>query len=68
MNKNIVVLGAGISGLSTATFLLQQEKDIKIHIIASIFPNDPEASSNEYTSTVAGAHWRSHAENDIRQQ
>ncbi|CAG8682414.1 16536_t:CDS:10 [Cetraspora pellucida] len=68
LNKKIVVLGAGVSGLSTATFLLKQEKDIKVHIIANIFPNDPEASSNEYTSTVAGAHWRSHAENNIRQQ
>ncbi|CAG8792703.1 4607_t:CDS:10 [Gigaspora margarita] len=66
--KNVVVLGAGVIGLTTATLLLKQEKGVKVHIIASIFPNDPEALSNEYTSTTAGAHWRGYEQNDPRQQ
>ncbi|CAG8583607.1 4634_t:CDS:10, partial [Dentiscutata erythropus] len=66
--KNVVVLGAGVIGLTVATFLLKQEKGIKVHIIANIFPNDPEASTYKYTSTVAGAHWRSHSDTDPRQQ
>ncbi|PKY26443.1 nucleotide-binding domain-containing protein [Rhizophagus irregularis] len=66
LNKRIVVLGAGVSGLTTATLLLQQEKAIKVHIVAKHFPGD---LSGEYTSPWAGAHWRSHAAKDeIREQ
>src|SRR6266498_1757282 len=38
---------AGVSGLTTATLLLQQEKGIKVHIVAKHFPGD---LSGEYTS------------------
>ena len=38
---------AGVSGLTTATLLLQQEKASKVHIIANHFPGD---LSVEYTS------------------
>ena len=38
---------AGVSGLTTATLLLQQEKAIKVHIVAKHFPGD---LSGEYTS------------------
>ncbi|CAG8764816.1 23567_t:CDS:2, partial [Dentiscutata erythropus] len=66
LNKRIVVLGAGVSGLTTATLLLQQEKGIKVHLIAKYFPGD---LSGEYTSLWAGAHWLSRATKDeIRQQ
>ncbi|CAI2182507.1 8161_t:CDS:10, partial [Funneliformis geosporum] len=65
-NKRVVVLGAGIAGLSTATLLLQQEKGFEVHIVAKHFPGD---LSGEYTSPWAGAHWRSHAtKDDTRQQ
>ncbi|RIA90822.1 hypothetical protein C1645_769041 [Glomus cerebriforme] len=65
-NKRVVVIGAGVSGLSTATLLLQQEKGIKVHIVAKHFPGD---LSGEYTSPLSGAHWRSYATKDnIRHQ
>ncbi|CAG8622916.1 15604_t:CDS:10 [Funneliformis mosseae] len=65
-NQRVVVLGAGIAGLSTANLLLQQEKGFKVHIVAKHFPGD---LSGEYTSPWAGAHWRSHAtKDDTRQQ
>ncbi|EXX72601.1 hypothetical protein RirG_067730 [Rhizophagus irregularis DAOM 197198w] len=47
VNKRVVVVGAGVSGLSTATLLLQQEKEIKVHLVANHFPED---LSGEYTS------------------
>ncbi|PKC73443.1 hypothetical protein RhiirA1_451149 [Rhizophagus irregularis] len=47
VNKRVVVIGAGVSGLSTATLLLQQEKEIKVHLVAKHFPED---LSGEYTS------------------
>ncbi|RGB27373.1 hypothetical protein C1646_769193 [Rhizophagus diaphanus] len=66
VNKRVVVVGAGVSGLSTATLLLQQEKEIKVHLVAKHFPGD---LSGEYTSPWSGAYWRSYAtEDDIRQQ
>uniref|UniRef100_A0A1D1XJ57 D-amino-acid oxidase n=1 Tax=Anthurium amnicola TaxID=1678845 RepID=A0A1D1XJ57_9ARAE len=65
-NKHVVVIGAGVSGLSTATLLLQQEKGFKVHLIAKHFPGN---LSGEYTSPWSGAHWRSYAaKDDIRQQ
>ncbi|CAG8440213.1 1524_t:CDS:10 [Acaulospora morrowiae] len=64
--KRVVVLGAGVSGLSTATLLLQQEKKYKVHLIAKHFPGD---QSYEYTSPWSGAYWRSYAlKDDIKQQ
>ncbi|CAB5384989.1 unnamed protein product [Rhizophagus irregularis] len=47
VNKRVVEVGAGVSGLSTATLLLQQEKEIKVHLVAKHFPED---LSGEYTS------------------
>ncbi|CAG8628183.1 nucleotide-binding domain-containing protein [Rhizophagus irregularis DAOM 181602=DAOM 197198] len=64
VNKRVVVVGAGVSGLSTATLLLQQEKEIKVHLVANHFPED---LSGEYTSPWSGAYWRNYAtEDDIR--
>lgn len=37
----------GVSGLTTATLILQQEKAFKVHIVAKPFPGD---LSGEYTS------------------
>ncbi|CAG8627000.1 18588_t:CDS:2 [Dentiscutata erythropus] len=64
--KRVVVLGAGVSGLTTATLLLQQEKKFEVTVVAKHFPGD---FTSEFTSPWAGAHWRSYATNDdIRQQ
>ncbi|KAF0558588.1 nucleotide-binding domain-containing protein [Gigaspora margarita] len=64
--QRIVVLGAGVSGLTTATLLLQQKKKFEVTVVAKHFPGD---LTSEFTSPWAGAHWRSYAINDdIRQQ
>jgi len=55
--NHILILGAGITGLSTAVSLLQTRK-YTITIIATHFPGD---HSLDYTSPWAGGHWRSHA-------
>ncbi|KAL1758875.1 hypothetical protein FB107DRAFT_258167 [Schizophyllum commune] len=49
-NKNIVVLGAGVVGLTTA-LKLQEKGGYAVTIIAEIFPNDP--LSIKYTSNWA---------------
>ncbi|KDR68349.1 hypothetical protein GALMADRAFT_272579 [Galerina marginata CBS 339.88] len=52
--KNIVVLGAGVAGLTTA--LKIQEKGIyQVEIIAEVLPSDPKTI--KYTSHWAGAHY-----------
>lgn len=59
--KQILILGAGITGLSTALTLLTSSSPTaskyKITILASHIPGD---YSLEYTSPWAGGHWRSH--------
>lgn len=55
--KQILILGAGITGLSTALALLSSVNDYKITILAAHTPGD---FSPEYTSPRAGGHWRSH--------
>jgi D-amino-acid oxidase len=47
INKSSYNTYTGVSGLTTATLLLQQEKAIKVHIVAKHFPGD---LSGEYTS------------------
>ncbi|EDN98798.1 hypothetical protein SS1G_13657 [Sclerotinia sclerotiorum 1980 UF-70] len=59
--KNIIILGAGISGLQTALSLLTSETPSpkpKITIIAKHFPGEKNPN---YCSPWAGADWRSHA-------
>lgn len=59
--KNIIILGAGISGLQTALSLLTSETPSskpKITIIAKYFPGEKNPN---YCSPWAGADWRSHA-------
>ncbi|KAI9248044.1 hypothetical protein BDA99DRAFT_525614 [Phascolomyces articulosus] len=58
MTKRIVVIGAGIVGLSTALAL--QEKGYRVTIVAKWLPGDMHI---EYTSPWAGAHWRTMAPN-----
>lgn len=54
--KNILVLGAGISGLQTSLSLLQRG-----HSVTMIAAHIPGELSPTYTSPWAGGHWRSHA-------
>lgn len=55
--KEILILGAGITGLSTALALLTSTNKYKITILATHIPGD---FSPAYTSPWAGGHWRSH--------
>ena len=57
--KHVVVLGAGVTGLTSANFLAEQGYDVTI--IAAHVPGD---KSIEYTSPWAGAHWMTHATPD----
>jgi len=50
----IIVVGAGVIGLSAALAL--SEKNYKVKVIATHFPNDP--LNPRYTSPWAGAHFR----------
>ena len=64
--KNILILGAGISGLQTALSLLtssgynenNQPPQCKITLLAKYLPGD---KNEHYCSPWAGADWRSHA-------
>ncbi|CAG8834905.1 3555_t:CDS:1, partial [Gigaspora margarita] len=38
--QRVVVLGAGVSGLTTATLLLQQKKKFEVTVVAKHFPGD----------------------------
>jgi D-amino-acid oxidase len=66
----IVILGAGVIGLTSAVRLLESEpvrtRRIPVHILASHLPNDPLDA--QYASTIAGAHHLSFADDaDTRQ-
>ncbi|KZT28066.1 D-amino-acid oxidase [Neolentinus lepideus HHB14362 ss-1] len=52
-NKQIVVLGAGVIGLTTAV-KIQEQRGYQVTIIAETLPSDPK--SIRYTSHWAGAH------------
>ena len=45
---NIIMLGIGVVGLTTATLLLNQKKEIKVHLVAKHFSED---LSDKYMST-----------------
>lgn len=53
----IVVLGAGVIGLSTAYYIKKQSPGTKIVVISEEFPSDGEFSTS-YTTTKSGAHFR----------
>jgi glycine/D-amino acid oxidase-like deaminating enzyme len=59
--KHIIILGAGISALSTSLALSLSQTSYTLTLIASHLPNSSNASSIEYTSPKAGGHWRSFA-------
>ncbi|KAH9932225.1 D-amino-acid oxidase [Fomitopsis serialis] len=64
-NKNVVVLGAGVVGLTTAV-LAQEKGGYDVTIIAERFPTDPK--SIDYCSAWAGGHHVSFANGDERMQ
>lgn len=55
--KQILVVGAGVVGLTTALVLAQKLANSKIHLVSKDLPSDPDADL--YTSPKAGAHWSS---------
>ncbi|KAK4898394.1 hypothetical protein LTR27_003990 [Elasticomyces elasticus] len=57
--SHIVVLGAGVTGLTSAVFLAKAGYEVTI--VAAHVPGD---ESIEYTSPWAGAHWHTHATPD----
>ncbi|OSD08812.1 D-amino-acid oxidase [Trametes coccinea BRFM310] len=61
--RNIVVIGAGVVGLTTAV-KLQEQTGYRVTIIAETFPTDPKTI--KYTSLWAGAHHVSHAAEDAK--
>ncbi|WVQ93091.1 hypothetical protein IAU59_000155 [Kwoniella sp. CBS 9459] len=70
--RPIVVLGAGIIGLTTAVRILESPlyqsslKNFPVHIIADHLPNDP--LDPKYASTIAGAHHLSFADDGDERQ
>lgn len=57
-NRSVIVLGAGVAGLTTACALLTRYgSGVDITIIAKHLPGD--ISHTEYCSPQAGANWRS---------
>lgn len=65
VTRPIVVLGAGIIGLTTATRLLEAGYE-NVHILAAHFPGDPH--DPRYASTIAGAHHLSFADDGDERQ
>ncbi|KAF7323833.1 Nuclear export factor [Mycena kentingensis (nom. inval.)] len=64
-HKEVVVIGAGVVGLTTALHI-QEQGGYHVTLLAEIFPSDPK--SIKYTSHWAGAHHVSLAGPDVRQQ
>ncbi|KAH9036564.1 nucleotide-binding domain-containing protein [Lactarius hengduanensis] len=62
INKNVVVIGAGVIGLSTA-IKVQERGDYFVTILAETFPTDSKCI--KYTSHWAGAHHVSTAGADL---
>lgn len=54
MSRDVIVVGAGVIGLTCALVLV--ENGYRVKIIADHFPTDPLSST--YTSSWAGAHFR----------
>lgn len=61
----IVVLGAGVIGLTTALTLKRENTDYDVTVVASHLPGD---LSIKYTSPFAGANWQSFAGDDAKVQ
>ena len=51
---NVVIIGAGVIGLTTALLLAEDDKNYSITVVAKHMPGD---SDIEYASPWAGANW-----------
>lgn len=65
MPISIVILGAGVIGLTTAITLKKENSDYDITVVASHLPGDINI---KYTSPFAGANWQSFADDDVELQ
>ncbi|ODQ82218.1 hypothetical protein BABINDRAFT_10690 [Babjeviella inositovora NRRL Y-12698] len=64
LSRSIVVIGSGVTGLTTACLLAQ-----KGHAVTVVAEHTPGDIHYKYTSPFAGANWESFAANDdLRQQ
>ncbi|CCM01227.1 uncharacterized protein FIBRA_03275 [Fibroporia radiculosa] len=63
--KSVVILGAGVIGLTTAVSI-QEKGGYSVTVIAETFPSDPK--SVKYTSLWAGAYHVIYRENDERER
>ncbi|PCG93465.1 D-amino-acid oxidase [Penicillium occitanis (nom. inval.)] len=59
---SVVVLGAGVIGLTTAVELLRQHPTASITVVAKHLPGDQ--SSADYCSSWAGANWMSYEDDE----
>lgn len=64
-NKNVVIIGAGVVGLTTGIAILEKG-GYDVTIVAETFPGDPKTI--KYCSNWAGGHHVSHASGDPRMQ
>ncbi|GLB39081.1 putative D-amino-acid oxidase [Lyophyllum shimeji] len=64
--KNVVVLGAGVVGLTTALKIQERRAGYQVSIVAEVLPTD--AKTTRYTSQWAGAHHVLNVTEDARQQ
>ncbi|EED79452.1 predicted protein [Postia placenta Mad-698-R] len=64
-NKNVVIIGAGVAGLTTGIAILEKG-GYDVTIVAETFPGDPRTI--KYCSNWAGGHHVSHASGDPRMQ
>jgi D-amino-acid oxidase len=65
--KVIKVLGGGVIGLTTA-LVLQRTPGLAVQLISKSSVNLNENTDLRFTSPKAGAHWRSTAAEDDKQQ
>ncbi|KAF5383266.1 hypothetical protein D9615_005065 [Tricholomella constricta] len=63
--KNVIVLGAGVVGLTTA-LKIQEQRGYNVSLLADVLPSDEK--STKYTSHWAGAHHVLNVTEDARQQ
>ncbi|CAH2350716.1 putative D-amino-acid oxidase [[Candida] railenensis] len=61
MTSSIVVLGAGVSGLTTALLLKKSNPNSKVTVVAQFLPGDLDIT---YTSPFAGANWHTFSDDD----
>ncbi|KXN71992.1 hypothetical protein CONCODRAFT_5223, partial [Conidiobolus coronatus NRRL 28638] len=64
-NSEVVIIGAGVIGLTLGNLLLDSGKYQKVSIIAEHIGSSDHP---EYCSSKAGAHWRSMAEDKIHEE